>query len=630
MKVLLILILVLLSGRICGQQGNESNDKQARKCYEQAGRYLSAGDYTNAIEELRKAVKKDPGFITAFQQLGDLNRKLRHYQEAAENYRRVLSISSEFSSLTYFGLAESELNLGEYSSAFRHFNRFISFEGISENGKKLAIKYIRDCRFSIEAIKHPVEFKPFNLGPAINTREEEYLPTVTADEGQLIFTRRTGNNEDFYQSVRKSGMWQQATYLSKEINTPNLNEGAQCISPDGLYLFFTGCNRPDGVGRCDIYVCKREENTWSEPFNIGPPVNTRGWESQPSLSADGRTLYFVSNRPGGFGGYDIWSTELLEDGKWAPPVNLGPSVNTPYDEHSPFIHPDNQTLYFSSNGWPGFGNKDLFLSRRDHEGKWQEPVNLGYPINTAGEESSLTVSADGQTAFFASDMKGGAGGMDIYSFSLYPQAQPLPVTYVRGKVEDAATRSPLSARVVITDLTQNKVIFDEESEEGTFLATMVVGGNFGLSVRKDEYLFYSENFSPTQANVKSPYSLQVSLRKIQAGSRVVLRNIFFETNKAELRPESMAELQTLLSFLKSNPHVAILIGGHTDHTGNTELNQKLSENRAKNVYTYLIENGIAPSRLTFKGFGSTSPVASNATEEGRQLNRRTEFTIEKY
>ncbi|KAA8474254.1 WD40 repeat protein [Arcticibacter tournemirensis] len=633
MRVLFICMLICSPILLFSQQGGRTTDKQAQKYYEQANRHLSAADYSKAIEELTNAVKADPRFPAALQQLGDIYRKLKNYKEAITFYRKVIAIDPNFHSLTYFGIAESELNSGDYSSALQHFTKYLSFPGLSDNSRKLTARYIADCHFSIEAIKKPVEFKPVNLGPAVNTTSQEYLPVVTADEERIIFTRRVNNNEDFFQSIKTNSSWAPATYLSSAINTANFNEGAQCISPDGVYLFFTGCNRPEGLGRCDIYVCKREGNDWSEPFNIGAPVNTAGWESQPSLSANGRTLYFVSNRPGGLGGYDIWSTELLEGGKWANPVNLGPSINTPYDEHSPFIHPDNSTLYFSSNGWPGLGNRDLYFSRKNSDGQWQKPHNLGFPINTAGEESGLTVSADGRTAFFASNMKGGYGGMDIYSFELPPDDRPQPVTYVKGKVVDSETTESLNAEIKITELKSSAVIFQEESDQvnGEFLATMPEGKIFGLTVYKDGYLFHSENFTLDKAaSASKPFSLLIALQKIRTNGIVVLKNIFFETNKAELLPESLIELSQLLSFLRSHPNTVIEITGHTDNTGNDAANQTLSESRARSVYNYLVSHGIAPLRLSYKGSGKTRPIADNSTEEGRRINRRTEFRIVKY
>ena len=615
------------------QKDIKSANKQAQKKYEEGKAALAYTLYEKALEEFKDAIKIDPAFAAAYQQSADIYKTLKQYEQAKLNYRKVLEIDPEFHSLTFLGLAESELNTGEYTSALQHFRNYASLPGVSEKNKALAAKYIADCEFSIIAINKPVPFNPVNLGVTINTDKDEYLPVVTADEETLIFTRMANNNEDFYTSKKLENKWNRAVFLSRNINTEEYNEGTQCIPPDGMYLFFTGCNRPDGNGRCDIYVCKREGKDWSKPFNLGAPINTSGWESQPSISADGRTLYFASTRPGGLGSSDIWKTELRSDGEWSNPVNLGPNINTPYDEISPFIHPDDQTLYFSSNGWPGFGNKDLFVSRKDETENFQKPVNLGYPINTSAEESGLMVSSNGRTAFFSSSMKGGFGNMDIYSFELPQSVRPNMVTYVKGRVYDAKTKEPLDANIKITRLKTNKIIFEDISdfETGEFLATMPAAGkSFGLSVDKKGYLFYSENFSLEKPEtVDKPFKLSIPLHKIEVGKMVVLKNIFFETNKFDLLPESKAELQEMISFLNSNPTVSIEIGGHTDNVGDEKANKTLSENRANTVYKYLISNKINPSRLTYKGYGESSPMAENTSEDGRQKNRRTEFKIVK-
>lgn len=613
------------------QKDFKSANKQAQKQYEQAREALGYNLYDKALQELKDATRIDPAFAAAYQQAGDINRVLKRYQEAVLNYNKVLQIDPDFHPLTFLGLGESEVNTGDYVSALTHLKKYIAYPGVSEGSKKQAARLIANCEYSIEAIKKPVPFNPVNLGPSINTASEEYLPTVTADEETIIFTRRTADNEDFYSSSRQEKTWKKSVYLSTNINASNTNEGAQCISPDGMYLFFTGCNRPDGKGRCDIYVCKREGKDWSKPFNLGSPINGAGLDRQPTISANGRTIYFVSSRAGGLGGDDIWKSELLEGGNWSDPTNLGPNINTPYNDCSPFIHPDNRTLYFASDGWPGMGKNDLFISKNDGSGNWSTPQNLGYPINTSGDQSGLTVSNDGRTAYFASEMTGGFGGMDIYSFDLPPALRPGLVTYVKGKVFDARTKEPLDANVRITALKTESIAFEDISDyaTGEFLATMPAEGkSYGLSVDRPGYLFHSENFSlerPETAN--TPFRLLIPLHKIEVGGMVVLKNIFFETNKFELLPESKTELQQLISFLNENPNVTIEIGGHTDDVGDEKLNQTLSESRAKTVYSFLIKNKIPESRLTYKGFGKSNPVATNTTEEGRQQNRRTEFKI---
>ncbi|HXH99523.1 MAG TPA: OmpA family protein [Sphingobacteriaceae bacterium] len=626
----LFLLIFLCYANSSFAQNNGSKHGGAQKAYDEAGKSIAYKSYDKAIEQLKQAVSLDNKFTAAYQQLGDIYRRTKNYQESKSYYHKVLNLEPEFHSLTYFGLAESELNTGEYENALNHLKKYSSYPNLTDANKKLATKFIKDAEFSIMSIKTPVSFKPENLGESINTRAMEYLPAVTADEEVLIYTRMANKNEDFFKSIKNKDTWNKSEFLSPIINTRD-NEGAQCISPDGMYLFFTGCNRPDGMGSCDIYISRREGKEWSKPFNIGAPVNSQGWESQPSLSADGRTLYFVSTRKGGMGGYDIWKSDLKEEGEWSTPVNLGASVNTSYDEQSPFIHPDDQTLYFSSNGWPGLGNKDIFIIRKNDAGGWQNPVNLGYPINTFGEESSLTISSNGKTAFFAADRKGGFGGMDIYSFELPEKLRPKMVTYVKGQVFDKETNEVLDGKIQIINLANGKVVYDDvaDLETGEFLATMPIGNMYALNVSKEGFLFYSENFSLKSVKNNIPYLIKVPLQKIAIGKMVTLKNIFFETNKFDLLPESKAELQQLVSFLQQNLKVTIEISGHTDNIGDAQLNTVLSDNRAKVVYNYLISNKIIPSRLTYKGYGKGQPVANNNSEEGRQTNRRTEFKVTK-
>ena len=629
----MFLFLYLITGIAYGQKQLSSPNKRAQKSYNQANQYISYKLYDKAIVQLKQAVDLDKQFPAAYQQLGDIYRKLADYPNAISNYKKVLEIDPDFHALTFLGIAESELNTGSYAIAMEHFKKYASYPSLNNENKIKAAKYIADCEFSMGAIKNPVSFKPINIGSEINTKDDEYLPVITADEETIIFTRKTNRNEDFYKSIKKEDTWLTAEYLSKDINTLNYNEGSQCISPDGTYLFFTGCNRPDGLGRCDIYISKREGKGWSKPFNIGGPVNTAGWESQPSISADGRTLYFVSTRKGGFGGYDIWKSDLNTNGSWSVPLNLGSNINTEYDEQSPFIHPDDESLYFSSNGWPGFGNKDLFISRKNiSEGKqagWQKPQNLGYPINTFGEESGLSISSNGKHAFFSSNQKGGFGGLDIYSFELPDKVRPNAVTFVKGVVFDKKSKELLNVKIQIINIANETTVFDDitDPETGEFLATLIAGKSFGLNISKEGYLFYSQNFTPDPQLANKPFRIEVPLQKIEIGGMVVLNNIFFQIKQFDLLPESKTELQQLTQFLNKNPTVSIEIGGHTDNVGDDKSNFLLSENRAKTVYSYLIFNKIPPANLSFKGFGESRPIADNLTEEGRKNNRRTEFKI---
>ncbi|WP_374948168.1 OmpA family protein [Mucilaginibacter sp.] len=628
-KPLLLLFIVFLSPLLVwAQRQYSTTNQEAIKYYAQASQSIDDHLYDEAIVQLQKAVDIDGKFVEAHAQLADVLRLRRQNKPAIDHYLKVIALDPEFNRSVYLKVGDTEIAEAQYASAQKHLEKYLSYPAVTAANVAFATKLINDCKFSIQALQHPVAFKPLNMGPDINTTNDEYLPTATADESTLIFTRKINNNEDFYQSIKLNNKWQKADYLSNIINTPQFNEGAQSISQDGRYLFFTGCNRPDGLGRCDIYISQKKGNDWGKPFSLSAPLNTSGWEAQPSISADGRTLYFVSNRKGGYGGYDIWKSRLTEKG-WGAPENMGPEINTPFDEQSPFIHPDDSTFYFCSNGWPGLGNKDLFISRLGADGKWKKPENLGYPINSSGDENGLTITANGEYAFFASNNLKGYGGYDIYTFQLPAAVRPIMVTYVKGKVFDGKTNQPLESAIEIIDLQKNVPVYQDYSSEdsGEFLATIAGGRNYGLNISKEGYLFYSDNFSLIGHDVKNAFNINVSLSPIEVGGKVVLKNIFFDTNKFDLKPESIAELGKLVEFLQLNKAVRIEISGYTDDVGNDQSNQLLSENRAKAVYSYLTSHAINAGRLIYKGYGKSEPIAPNTTDENRSKNRRTEFKI---
>jgi outer membrane protein OmpA-like peptidoglycan-associated protein len=626
---ILFFLLVMLSVCVSAQERRYSTTNQeAIKYFALSNQSLDEHLYDEAIAQLEKAISVDKKFVEAHAQLADVLRMRRMYQPAVTHFLKVIELDPEYNRSVYLKVGDCEISSAMYEPALHHLEKYITYPGITAQNMAYAQKLIADCKFSIQALTHPVAFTPINMGPEINTAADEYLPVATADESTLIFTRKIDNNEDFYKSDKLNNKWQNAVYLSNMINTSAYNEGAQSISQDGKYLFFTGCNRPDGLGRCDIYIAQKKGDDWAKPFSLSAPVNTSGWEAQPSISADGRTLYFVSNRKGGYGGYDIWKSTLTDKG-WSEPENMGPEINTAYDEQSPFIHPDDSTFYFCSNGWPGMGGKDLFISRRGKDGKWQKPENLGYPINSSGDENGLTLTANGSYAFFSSNNLKGFGGYDIYTFELPPNLRPNIVTYVKGTVADKKTKAPLEAAVEIIDLQKNNPVYQDYSSEdaGEFLATLSAGKNYGLNISKEGYLFYSDNFSLIGLKDKKAFNLSVLLSPIEVGNKVVLKNIFFDTNKFELKAESKAELQKLIEFLQLNKTIRIEISGYTDDVGTHQANVALSEKRANSVYQYLSANGIIATRLVYKGYGENDPIMPNTSEENRAQNRRTEFMI---
>jgi outer membrane protein OmpA-like peptidoglycan-associated protein/Tol biopolymer transport system component len=483
--------------------------------------------------------------------------------------------------------------------------------------------------------------KSENLGPAINTQNHEYLPCLSVDGQTLIFTRVVNGNEDFYKSTKdKDGNWVTAQAIT-ELNT-NSNEGAQSISADGKTIVFTACDYKDSNGSCDLYISYLVGTNWSPPKNMGPVVNSISWDSQPSLSANGNQLFFASNRLGGFGGSDIWVSEKSITGVWQMPKPMPSPINDAYKSESPFIHPDGKTLYFRSDRKPGFGGFDLFMSRLSPEGIWSTPINLGSPINSSNDEGALIISLDGEFAYYASDKldKSGSeigyvnyGKNDIYRFKMPEQLKPGLVTYVKGKVIDQNTKNGLLAKIEIKTLGNNTSLVEMKTDlDGSFLFCIPAGASYALNVSKEGYAFNSQNFTLDLQKKAEPFYLEIPLQRLLSGDLksnkpIVLNNIFFDTGASNLRADSDFELDKLYELLNNNKQLKIQINGHTDDIGNESDNLKLSENRAKSVYEYLIKKGISSDRLNYKGFGESMPLVENKDAESRQINRRTEFEI---
>lgn len=378
-------------------------------------------------------------------------------------------------------------------------------------------------------------------------------------------------------------------------------------------------------------------------MNLGGKINSDQWDSQPCLSPDKRDLYLASRRLGGYGGSDIYVSHLLSNGRWSDPENLGPEINTSGDEACPFIHADNRTLYFTSNGLPGYGDEDLFLARKGPKGVWSIPENLGYPINTINREGTLFISSDAKTAYYASDRSDSRGGLDIYSFELRENIRPHKTLWVKGQVFDKKTTKGLPSSVELIDLaTKEPISKVQTNEQGNYLITLPVGKDYAFSVNRKGYLFYSDKigplvFSPEGGGIKNPDSkiqfsgdsaiVNIPLQPIEVNASIVLSNIFFDINKFEVRSESQVELDKVIQLLNENPTLKIQISGHTDNVGKPADNLALSDNRSKSVVNYLISKGVAAQRLTFKGFGETQPIADNISEEGRAKNRRTELKV---
>lgn len=639
-KVVYCVLLFVFWGFSChAQEVLTTKSKKAEKFYRDATKNFSLKYYDAAVEQLKEALQTDDKFIEAWLMLAEVYMDMDDNEDAIKSYKKSFEINPDFFPGAYLNVAEMEFLQGKYGESKPDYEKYLAYNSASDRNRKLALKGIENCNFAINALKHPVPFKPVNMGPNINNELDQYWPSISLDEKTFVFTLLLpkdpnynaiiGNRqEDFYISYKEGDEWTPAKDVGYPLNTRD-NEGAQTLSADGKEMYFTACNRREGYGLCDIYYSRFNGETWTTPVNIGTPVNTRYKETQPSLSPDGHTLYYACNRPEGKGGLDIWQSSLQEDGTWTEPVNLGDSINTSGEEQSPFIAADNRTLYFSSTGLTGMGRFDLFVTRKKDDGTWSTPKNLGYPINTNHNEEGLIVNAKGTTAYYSSSREGGYGGRDIYQFDLYKEAQPSPVSYMKGTVFDAETKRPLRAHFELIDLQTAKTIMDSYSQasDGTFLISIPTGKDYALNANRQGYLFFSENFTLGKTDYTKPYLIDVPLKPIKAGEKSILRNIFFEFDKFTLKPESRIELDRLVRLLNENPSMRIEVSGHTDNTGTAEYNRTLSDNRAKAVVSYLVNAGIDAKRLSAKGYGETQPVASNETEEGKALNRRTEFTV---
>jgi outer membrane protein OmpA-like peptidoglycan-associated protein len=631
--------MILLCFTMSAQDDYSTSNRKAIALFEKAKRHYVMKDYETAALDLMEAAEADPEFVEAWLLLGQVQTDAGKLDEAIIAYRTAVDLDPLFFPNVMFFLAEIEMTAGKYYDAKIHYEWFLALGGTKRELRERAMAGHAACDLAIRSKENPVPFEPVNLGPNINTAYDEYWPSLSADGKMLVYTRLLpidknnpafhGNRqEDLYFSRFGGGDWQASQNVGSPPNTPD-NEGAQSISGNGLFMVFTGCMRSDGHGLCDLYFSENRNGAWTIPRNIGAPINTRHSEKQPALSSDGRTLCFSSDRPGGLGKYDLWISFRADDGSWSVPVNMGDSINSKGSDQSPFLHPDNKTLYFSSTGWPGMGKYDIFLSRRISDSSWSRPVNLGFPINTNHSEQGLIVNSGADMAYFSSNRLSGKG-QDIFCFELYEEARPNRVSYMKGKVYDSETRLPLEARFDLIDLESGKTVISSVSEPGTgeFLVVIPVDADYALNVNRPSYLFHSENFSFDKVYSRNePFYMDVALKPLKVGEKITLRNVFYKTDSFALDMRSKVELDKVVSLLRANPEMAIEIGGHTDNTGTAEYNRVLSGRRAEEVAKFLASRGIGIERISHKGYGMDMSVASNESEEGRALNRRTEMKI---
>ncbi|NVK28710.1 MAG: PD40 domain-containing protein [Flavobacteriia bacterium] len=623
-------ILLSLSFLILCQCSVQAQSRRARDYFTDAQQNIRNRDYEEAMDDLESALRSSPDYAEAWLLKADLHMMLREGAKAIQSYRKAYDNSGNAAVLFRWGAAT--LEYGQYAVADSVLTAYVN----SSQANPRYVSQANDLRaraaWAADKVNNPVDFDPQYMGEHVNKLHMQYFPAITADGNTLMFTARNldelPSDEDFYFTRRDSlGNWSEAQPLPGRLNTAG-NEGAMCLSADGEYIFYTGCDREGGFGSCDIYISFREEDgTYSEGRNLGEAINTRYWESQPALSPDGKTLFFVRGSNSRGGTMDIYYSNFTEEG-WTQAKKVEGDVNTPAKEESPFIHFDGRTMYFASEGHLGMGQSDLFMATLQPDGTWGDVKNLGYPINTYKGEIALVVAPDGKTAFYSSDRGRMEDRQHLYMFELPEEVRATPVAWISGVVVDDETNQPIQAKLEFVDLsTGNVILSDVSNRRGQFQVSLPSHSSYALNVNGKGYMFYSENFALEGQSEATAEELMVRLRKLKVGDAAVLSNIFYEYDSYELTEKSTTELEKLVQFLNENPTVRLSIDGHTDNIGGATYNKELSKQRAQSIVDYLIANGIDEGRLESRGYGDTRPIEDNSTEEGRARNRRTELTI---
>jgi outer membrane protein OmpA-like peptidoglycan-associated protein len=597
---------------------------QDEKAIKRGDNYFNAGNIYAAKDAYEDAyeIKKDNPYSNL--QLAKCYIEISRPLKALEHANNAVKLSPKPTSEMLFILARALQLDHQFDKAIEYYQK----SDIGGTNRRVTSKTIKECEFGKKYKASPSEAKITNAGPLVNTEHNEYLPYITADRSKLFFTsRRPGSTggkkaedgllfEDIYMCYNKGGAWDAPQNVSS-LNTDG-HDACVGISEDGQTMFVY-----KGTNGGDLCMSELKGKNWSKPEPL--PFNTIGFESTASLSPDGRTLYFVYAGSSA-GNRDIYVCSRTFSGTWSKPRKL--EVSTEYDEDSPFIHPDGKTLYFSSKGHSSMGGYDIFKSTKTGTG-WSTPENLGYPINTAGDEIYFVLAADGKVGFYSSDKEGGLGKQDIYSIRMPVQEKEPELELLTGTVKDAVTGKSMEADITITDNITKEIIskVKSNSDDGKYIVAIPCGKNYGIAIEKKGHLFHSENVNIPCTQGFKEIKKEIKLVNAKQGAKIVLRNIFFDVGKSDLRPESATELQRLIKLLNENPTLNVEISGHTDNVGDAKINQALSETRAASVMNFLISNGVSKTRLVSKGYGSTQPIDSNDTEAGKQNNRRTEFKI---
>ncbi len=617
---------------VSGQVTLSTTNKKAINAYEKGITALQQRNIDEAFGQFEEAIERDRLFAEAYYQLGRLYEQNRQFGNALLNYEKSFNAndSTTVSVNTLQSISSLYQRKGDYEKALVYLEKLIArLPANNLLAKQKALKALNNTQFALHAVQNPLNFNPVVLPNEVNRFDSQYFPVLTADRETLVFTAQDHNDHDenLYVSQWKNNQWSSPKSISENINSPQ-NEGTASISADGRTLVFTSCDGRRGLGSCDLFISHKEGDNWGKPINMGAAINSSEWESQPSLSADGHTLYFVSDRRGSIGKRDIWVSIQDSVGNWQKATNLGNVINTPDDELSPFIHANGTTLFFASEGHTGMGGLDLFMAQRQGN-NWKQPENLGYPINTQDDQVALYITADGQKGYYSLEQDLGERykKAKIVELTLPTvlQEKIQKSTFLKGIVYDAKTNQKLQADIELVSLNQKSIVgkFASDNQTGEYTTVLNTEGQYAIFVSRNGYFFKSLNFDFMNRTALDKV-LDIALEPIQKNAKEVLNNIFFEVGKWELKPESTLELDKLVTLLKANSQLMLEISGHTDDVGKDSDNLILSQKRAKSVMDYLVSKGINPLKIKAEGYGESRPFVENTSEENRKLNRRIE------
>ena len=624
---------MLFFSRVIFAQDCELNSFKNKREFKKINKLIQSKDFFQA-NSLLKNTDDHPVFTSLRAELAWLEGDIIKAQDLSDE---VLYVCEDNFPIIYYILGEIAYQQKDFVSSANYLQISIN-NGLEDKYYDIAVEFLPKAQQLADIISNPVPFNPLII-EGVSTEYDEYLPAISPDQELIFFTRRYLKKgidiitptfqEEFISSKIEHDIFSVGQPLSYPFNIED-NEGGACISIDNNLLFFTKCSRVSGnYNNCDIFYSEKRDGKWGEIQSFGKEICPMySWESQPSLSSDGKSIIFASDREGGYGGVDLYIINKDNNGLWSKPINLGPEINSENNEKSPFLHTDGKTLFFASDNFPSLGGYDIFYSRKDSLNMWSKPINIGYPINSKFNEISLFVSTDGNQAIFASNNLEGIGGWDLYSFDLYSEAKPERVFFIKGDLLDSNGENINDVEIEIKNL-NTKEIKVIKVKNGQYAASLALSKDDDvlITVKKKGYSFNSQYISSENNEFLSPTNLNFELKDIVEGESFLLNNIYFELDSYDLNEVSNEIILEFAEYLKTNSSMIISINGYTDNIGELDYNKKLSRERALSVYNKLIIYGIAENRLQYKGYGEGNPKNDNSSDELRELNRRTEFFI---